>query len=418
MYIPRNRYLNELISLRHNGMIKIVTGIRRCGKSFLLFEIFSKWLTDNGVDSSHILKIDLENRRNASLRDPDALIQHIDSLMVDDRMYYILIDEIQLVAEFEDVLNSYLKIHNADVYVTGSNARFLSKDVVTTFRGRGFEVRISPLTFSEFYSAKQFSSVVAAYNEYSLYGGLPQVLELDDPDQKASFLRNLYRHTYLRDIKERYQIRYDEEMECLLDYLSSSIGSLTNPSRLTNTMNSVLRSKISRPTVVAYIEYVCDSFLVEKAMRYDVKGRRYFDTQSKYYFSDLGLRNARLNFRQTEPTHIMENIIYNELRARGFNVDVGIVTTTERDADKRLTRKQLEVDFVCNLGSRRYYIQSAYRLESEEKARQERASLLRIGDSFKKIIVVGEGTPVMRDDNGITIISIYDFLLKDNSLEL
>lgn len=418
MYIPRNRYLNELISLRHNGMIKIVTGIRRCGKSFLLFEIFSKWLTDNGVDSSHILKIDLENRRNASLRDPDALIRHIDSLMVDDRMYYILIDEIQLVAEFEDVLNSYLKIHNADVYVTGSNARFLSKDVVTTFRGRGFEVRISPLTFSEFYSAKQFSSVAAAYNEYSLYGGLPQVLELDDPDQKASFLRNLYRHTYLRDIKERYQIRYDEEMECLLDYLSSSIGSLTNPSRLTNTMNSVLRSKISRPTVVAYIEYVCDSFLVEKAMRYDVKGRRYFDTQSKYYFSDLGLRNARLNFRQTEPTHIMENIIYNELRARGFNVDVGIVTTTERDADNRLTRKQLEVDFVCNLGSRRYYIQSAYRLESEEKARQERASLLRIDDSFKKIIVVGEGTPVMRDDNGITIISIYDFLLKDNSLEL
>lgn len=417
MIIARDIYLKDLISLRHNGMIKIVTGIRRCGKSFLLFEIFSKWLREQGVDESHIIKIDLENRRNAELRDPDLLIAYIDSRMTDESMYYIMIDEIQMVKEFEDVLNSYLKIRNADVYVTGSNARFLSKDVITTFRGRGFEVKVNPLSFSEFYSAKSGMSVKAAYDEYSLYGGLPQVVGLLDERLKSAYLKDLYTETYLRDIQERYQIKYEEEMNGLLDFISSAIGSLTNPTKLTDTLNSAIKSKISRPTVVKYIEYMCDAFLVEKALRYDVKGKRYFDTQFKYYFSDMGLRNARLNFRQVEPSHIMENIIYNELKIRGYNVDVGIVPAVVRNEDGVQSRSQFEIDFVCNQGSRRYYVQSAYRMESEEKKEQEKRSLLNVDDSFKKIIIVGDEQLVRRDNDGITTISIFDFLLNNNSLE-
>jgi hypothetical protein len=417
MYIERNHYLEKLISCRHNGMIKVVTGVRRCGKSFLLFEIFTKWLSNNGVDNAHIIQIDLEDRRNSSLRDPDKLLAHIDSQIRDSKMHYILIDEVQLVDEFEDVLNSYLKMRNADVYVTGSNAKFLSKDVITTFRGRGFEIRVFPLTFREFFSAFQ-GTVQAAYYMYSLYGGLPQVLTLDTPELKSQYLRDLFTETYLKDIHQRHTLKHDEEMDALLNFISSSIGSLTNPNKLANTMNSVMQSQITRATVSTYLDYVCESFIVEKAVRYDLKGKRYFDTQAKYYFADMGLRNARLNFRQTEPSHIMENIIYNELRARDYNVDVGVVPVIRRNAAGEQQRAQLEVDFVCNQGSRRYYIQSAYRMIDDEKVKQEEASLRNVDDSFKKIIVVGDEVPILRSESGITTISIYDFLLRENALEL
>lgn len=417
MIIQRDTYLKKLISCRHNGMIKVVTGVRRCGKSYLLFELFNEWLQKNGVKGNHIIKVDLEDRRNINLRNPDTLLGYIDSQMVDNDMYYILIDEVQLVPEFEDVLNSYLKVDNADIYVTGSNAKFLSKDVITTFRGRGFEIRVHPLSFSEFYSAYN-GTKQAAFYEYSIYGGLPQILNLDNDELKSQYLEDLFTETYLKDIKQRYKIKHDEEMECLLNFLSSSIGGLTNPNRLTNTMESVIHSNITRYTVNNYLEYICESFLVEKSLRYDLKGKRYFDTQYKYYFSDMGLRNARLNFRQSEPSHIMENIIYNELRIRGYNVDVGVVPTVKRNIDGKQIRVQLEIDFVCNLGSKRYYIQSAYRMPDEAKMQQECASLRAVGDSFKKIIIVGDEVPVLRNDAGITTISIYDFLLKENSLEL
>lgn len=417
MRIERDLYLKRLIESRHNGMIKIITGIRRSGKSYLLFNLFADWLRQNGVDEKHILKIDLENRRNKALRNPDALLEHIDSNMIDKRMYYILIDEIQLVDEFEDVLNSYLKIENADVYVTGSNARFLSKDVITTFRGRGEEIKVFPLSFREFISASR-QPVELAFEEYITFGGLPQILEYNSTERKIEYLKALFAETYLTDIKERYQVRNDEELEILLDIISSSIGGLTNPRKLANTFESEKKVKLSDKTIKTYLDYICDSFLVEKALRYDVKGKRYIDTPYKYYFIDLGLRNARLNFRQLEKTHMMENVIYNELRIRGFNVDVGIVPVFVRDEFGKNKRLTYEIDFVCNKGNQRYYIQSAYRLDSEEKKRQEENSLRNVDDSFKKIIIVGRPILVERDNSGITTISIYDFLLKENSLEL
>lgn len=417
MRIDRNTYLNRVIESRHNGMIKIITGVRRSGKSYLLFNLFTDWLKGNGIEDSHIIKIDLENRRNRALRDPDALLEHIDSQMTDSKMYYILIDEVQLVSEFEDVLNSYLKIENADVYVTGSNARFLSKDVITTFRGRGEEIKVFPLSFKEFLPVcgKQME---LAFQEYMTYGGLPQIVEYASPERKVEYLKALFAETYITDIKERYQVRNDEELEILLDIISSSIGGLTNPHKLANTFESEKHVKLSDKTIKAYLDYICDSFLVEKAQRYDVKGKKYIDTPYKYYFVDLGLRNARLNFRQLEKTHMMENVIYNELRVRGFNVDVGVVPVFVRDSDGKNKRVTYEIDFVCNKGNQRYYIQSAYRLDSEEKIRQEENSLRNIDDSFKKIIVVGNPILVERDNAGITTISIYDFLLKENSLEL
>lgn len=417
MKIQRDIYLNRVIESRHNGMIKIITGVRRSGKSYLLFNLFADWLKDNEVDTGHIICIDLEDRRNIALRDPDALLSYIDSKMVDDKMYYILMDEIQLVAEFEDVLNSYLKIENADIYVTGSNARFLSKDVITTFRGRGEEIRVYPLNFREFMSATD-KSVESAFEEYMTYGGLPQVLKYNLETQKSEYLKSLFEKTYITDIKERYQIKYDEELEILLDIISSNIGALTNPRKLSNTFESEKRVKISDKTIKTYLDYICDSFLVEKAQRYDVKGKRYIDTPYKYYFTDLGLRNARLNFRQLEKSHIMENIIYNEMRVRGFNVDVGIVPSFAKNEDGSNKRVNYEIDFVCNRGNQRYYLQSAYRLESYDKIQQEKNSLRNVDDSFKKIIIVGYPILVERDNDGITKISIYDFLLKDNSLEL
>ncbi len=398
-------------------MIKIITGVRRCGKSYLLFNLFVDWLKDNGISESHIIKVDLENRRNRTLRNPDNLLEFIDSKMQDNEMYYILIDEIQLVDEFEDVLNSYLKIENADVFVTGSNARFLSKDVITTFRGRGEEIKVYPLSFSEYMSVCD-KSMELAFEEYMTYGGMPQIVEYNSAERKVNYLKSLFAETYLTDIKERYQIKNDEELEILLDVISSSIGGLTNPTKLANTFLSEKKVSLSDKTIKSYLDYICDSFLVEKALRYDVKGKKYINTPYKYYFVDLGLRNARLNFRQMEKTHMMENVIYNELRIRGFNVDVGIVPVTIRDADGRQRRVTYEIDFVCNKGNQKYYIQSAYRLESEEKAKQEENSLRNVDDSFKKIIIVGNPILVERNNFGITTISIYDFLLNPNSLEL
>ena len=417
MRIERKIYLDKVVESRHNGMIKIITGVRRSGKSFLLFDLFADWLEAEGVSSDHIIKIDLENRRNKSLRNPDNLLEFIDSKMIDKEMYYILIDEIQLVDEFEDVLNSYLKIKNADVYVTGSNARFLSKDVITTFRGRGEEIKVFPLNFREFMSATD-KGMELAFEEFMTYGGLPQVLEYKEEERKTEYLKALFAETYITDIKERYNVKHDEELEILLDVISSNIGCLTNPSKLVNTFQSEKKVKLSDKTIKNYLDYICDSFLVEKSLRYDIKGKKYIDTPYKYYFVDLGLRNARLNFRQLEKTHMMENIIYNELRVRGFNVDVGIVPLVIRDENGSQKRVSYEVDFVANKGNQRYYIQSAYRLDSDEKIAQEQNSLRNVDDSFKKIVIVGNPILVERDNNGITTMSVYDFLLKENSLEL
>ena len=417
MKIQRNHYLNKLIASRHNGLIKIITGIRRCGKSFLLFTLFSEWLEEDGVASDHIIKIDLENRRNKSLRNPDALLSHIDAQIKDDRMHYVMIDEVQLVPEFEDVLNSYLKLPNVDVYATGSNARFLSKDVITTFRGRSMEIKVYPLSFREFFSVYQ-GSKKEALDEYMTFGGMPQVISFNDPELKSEYLKNLYTETYLRDIKERYQIKNEEYMDNLLDFISSAIGSLTNPTKLANTFESVKKEKVSRNTVCSYLDYICESFLAEKAARYDVKGKKYLDTPYKFYYTDLGLRNARLNFRQLEPSHMMENIIYNELQIRGFNVDVGVVPIVKRNADGKQERVRLEIDFVCNKGSQKYYIQSAYQMLDEQKIKQEEASLRNVDDSFKKIIVVADNIIIRRNEAGITTMGVYDFLLKENALEL
>ena len=415
--IERKKYLEELVSLQNNGMIKAITGMRRCGKSFLLFEIFTSYLEKNGVAPDHIIKVDLENYKNRAMRNPDNLYAYVESRIIDGGMYYILLDEVQMLDNFEDVLNGFLKMRNVDVYVTGSNAKFLSKDIITEFRGRGFEVKMYPLSFSEFMSAYS-GSVQAGFNEYMLYGGLPQILSYTSEEQKVRFLKTLFDETYIKDIKDRHDIRKDDDLEELINIMASGIGALTNPNKLANTFRSEKKSVISYDTVKDYIDYLCDSFLIEKSTRYDIKGKRYINSPYKYYFMDLGLRNARINFRQSEKSHLMENLIYNELRVRGFNVDVGVVPVVTKDKDGKQQRSNLEVDFICNLGSRRYYIQSAYRMESEEKREQERASLLKVDDSFKKIIIIGEEGPVIREEAGITTISIYDFLLKDNSLEL
>lgn len=376
--------MDELVSLRNNGMIKIITGMRRCGKSYLLFEIFTSYLESNGIAPDHIIKVDLEDYRNRAMRNPDNLYAYVESRITDGDMYYILLDEVQMLDQFEDVLNGFLRIRNADVYVTGSNARFLSKDIITEFRGRGFEVKMYPLSFSEYMSAYP-GTVQAGLNEYMLYGGLPQVLSYQTEEQKVRFLKALFDETYLKDIKERYEIRKDDDLEELINIMASGIGALTNPNKLANTFQSEKKSPLSSDTVKNYIDYLCDSFLIEKSTRYDIKGKRYINSPYKYYFMDLGLRNARINFRQSEKSHLMENMVYNELRIRGFNVDVGVVPVVRRGEDGKQHRSSLEVDFVCNLGSRRYYIQSAYRMESDEKISQERASLLRVDDSFKKM---------------------------------
>lgn len=417
MKIERSIYLKKLIDRQHNGMIKVITGVRRCGKSYLVFNLFYDYLKSQGVDNDHIIMVNLESRRNIKLRNPDSLLDYIDSRMHDDNMYYILLDEVQLVDEFEDVLNSYLSVPNADVYVTGSNAKFLSKDVITEFRGRGDEVKVYPLSFSEYMSAYN-GSQQRGLDDFMTYGGLPFILSLKSEEQKSTYLKNLFAETYIKDIKDRYKIRHEDELEDLLNIISSSVGSLTNPAKLVNTFKSMKNISITADTLKSYLEYLCDSFLVTKAMRYDVKGKRYIDTPYKYYFTDTGLRNARINFRQDEKTHLMENIIFNELLIRGFNVDVGVVPVVKIGDDGKQHRSQLEIDFVCNQGSRRYYIQSAFRMDSDDKLRQEQASLLNVRDSFKKIIITGEEGLIHRNEQGITTMSIYDFLLNPDSLEL
>ena len=415
MIIERNYYLQKLLAKRHNGMIKVLTGARRCGKSFLLFNIFVDVLKKEGVDEKHIIKINLEDRRNKELRNPDNLLKYIDSSLIDDKMHYILLDEVQMVDEFEDVLNSYLHVPNADVYVTGSNAKLLSKDVITEFRGRGDEIRIHPLSFREYVSSqnkqKDREQLLA---DYMLYGGLPQVATMDSNEEREEYLRNLFAHTYIKDIKERNAIHNDDDLEELIDVMASSIGGLTNPIKIYNTFKTIKQSCISRDTIKKYLDYLQDSFLVERSIRYDIKGRKYIDTPSKYYFEDLGLRNARLNFRQSEKTHLMENLIYNELRLRGFAVDVGQVTLNTKNAEGKSERKYLEVDFVCNKGYERIYIQSAFALPTEEKQEQEFNSLRQIKDSFQKIVIVGGLQPTYRNDEGILILNVYDFLMKEN----
>lgn len=414
MEIKRDIHLKRLIASRHNGLIKVVTGIRRCGKSYLLMTLFRNFLLEDGVREDHIIMVDLENRRNKKLRDPDNLLEYIDLQMVDDGMYYILLDEIQVVSEFEDVLNSYLSVPNADVYVTGSNSRFLSKDVITEFRGRGDEIHITPLSFMEFHSIHPELESYVALQEYLTFGGLPQVCIEPDEGKKIGYLQRLFEKTYLTDIRERYHIRGEEVMEELLDVVASCIGGLTNPSKIENTFRSVKGVHLSKNTIKQYLDILEESFLVNRCIRYDIRGRKYIDTPQKFYFEDLGLRNARIGFRQVEQTHLMENMIYNELRLRGYIVDVGVVTSNMKGEDGVYRRNQLEVDFVCNKGSRRVYVQSAFRLPTQEKREQEMASLLKIDDSFRKVIITEDMIKRHQDDNGVEWVNVFDFLRSDD----
>ena len=414
--VERNIYLNRLIDSIGNGMIKIVTGVRRSGKSFLLFRLFVEWLQSQGIDDAHIIKVNLEDRLNKQLRDPDVLLNHIYSHILDDGHFYVLLDEVQMVPEFEDVLNSFLDKENVDVFVTGSNAKFLSKDVITEFRGRGEEIFMQPLSFGEFMPVYE-GSYELGLDEYMTFGGLPQVLSYKTEKEKSNYLKGLFRKTYITDIVDRYGVRNTTELGELLDIVASCIGSLTNPTKIANTFASVKNVRITNETVQKWLEYLCDSFLVAKAVRYDVKGRKYIDTPSKFYFCDLGLRNARLNFRQTENTHLMENLIYNELIYRGYNVDVGVVVTEMKDEEGKRHKVQLEIDFVCNQGSKRIYVQSAYRLPTEAKQNQELFSLTKADDSFKKVVIVGEDQLVHRNDKGIVTMSLRDFLMDKDALD-
>lgn len=418
MEIKRDLHLQKLIAKKHNRMIKVITGIRRCGKSYLLFNLFCQHLKEEGIDDDHIIKINLENRRNKSLRDPDILLNYIDGKMKDQKMYYILIDEIQYVSEFEDVLNSYLSVENADVYVTGSNSKFLSKDVITEFRGRGDEIHLHPLSFKEVMSVKEGVPKEDVLLEYMMYGGLPQAVQKESDREKREYLQRLFTQTFLRDIKERYNIKNDDDLKELVNIVASSIGGLTNATKIRNTFKTVKQSNISHETISNYLEYLEDAFLIDKAVRYDIKGRRYIDTPVKYYFSDTGLRNARLNFRQLEQTHLLENVVYNELKRRDFSVDVGQVTVNMKDDDGKSVRNQLEVDFVCNEGYKRLYIQVAWRIDDEEKRAQEQNSLQRINDSFRKIIIVGDHSHRYQNDEGILFMNIYEFLADQQSLDV
>lgn len=417
MVINRDIYLNRLIASKHNGLIKIITGLRRCGKSYLLFKLFKEHLRNVGIDDNHIIQVDLEDRRNKNLRNPDVLLAHIDSKMKDNDMYYILLDEVQCVKDFEDVLNSYLKIENADIYVTGSNSKFLSTDIITEFRGRGTQICVHPLSFAEIMSVDQ-RHPIDVWNDYYTYGGLPLVLSLSTDEAKESYLKDLYAKVYLTDIKDRYSIRCDSELQELLQIMASTIGSPTNPSKLENTFKSVKNVTLSSKTINTYLSYLEDAFLIEKSIRYDIKGKKYINTLAKHYFTDMGIRNAILGFRQMEENHIMENVIYNELRIRGYYVDVGMVETRPLNSEGKRIRKQYEVDFVANRGSQRYYIQSAFIMPTDSKERQESNSLLNIDDAFKKIIIVKDYIKPKRNQLGIITIGLIDFLLKPELMEM
>lgn len=401
----------------NNGMIKVVTGIRRSGKSYLLFKLFYEYLLSQGVLESHIIKIELDQRKNRIYRDPDVILDYIETLIEDDKQYYILLDEVQMLNDFEEVLNSLLHISNVDIYVTGSNSKFLSKDVITEFRGRGDEIHVFPLTFKEFMQVYD-GDMYRGFADYIVYSGLPLISTMKTETQKVNYLTNLFNETYLKDIIERNHIEKTQELENLINVLASAIGSLTNPPKIQATFKSSIGSAISINTIRQYIEYLEDAFIISKAQRYNVKGRKYIGTPLKYYFEDIGLRNARLGFRQVEETHLMENIIYNELRYRGYSVDVGVVEKREMRENGKQIRKALEIDFVANLGSQRYYIQSALSMPTPEKQIQEKTSLINVADSFKEIIIVKDIVNVKRDENGIVTMSIYDFLLKENSLDL
>ena len=417
MEIRRDVYLNKLIRKKKNGLIKVVTGIRRCGKSYLLFHLFHNHLLEEGVPEDHVIEVALDDRRNKALRDPDAMLRYIEQRMQGKGDYYIILDEVQYMDEFEDVLNSLLHIPNADVYVTGSNSKFLSSDVITEFRGRGDEIHVYPLSFRE-YASVYPGTPDEAWDDYVVYGGLPLILSMEAPEDKAEYLTTLFQKVYLSDIVERHHVRSKAELDELVDVLASSTGSYTSLSKLMKTFKSVKNKTLSDKTIKNYIDFLMDSFLISKATRYDIKGKKYIGSPAKYYFEDVGLRNARLGFRQVEENHLMENIIYNELRIRGYHVDVGVVEHYSANSAGKREKRQLEVDFVATLGSDKCYIQSAFAMPSSDKAEQERRSLLSISDSFRKIIVVGRDQKVRRDENGIATIGIQKFLLDENSLRL
>ena len=416
MEIKRDAYLQQLIERKDNGMIKVITGIRRCGKSYLLFTIYKRHLLESGIDADHIIEIALDGIENEDLRDPKACFKYIKDTMTDEGKYYLLLDEVQFMPRFEEVLNSLLRVSNIDVYVTGSNSKFLSSDIVTEFRGRGDEIRIYPLSFAEFYSAYN-GEYEDAWDDYMIYGGLPQVVGFQSERQKADYLRNIFANVYLKDVIERNKIQNVDEIGILVDVLASDIGAPTNPSKIANTFASERQITYTNKTISNHIDYLADAFLISKASRYDIKGRKYIGANLKYYFTDLGLRNARLNFRQQEPTHIMENIVYNELLIRGYNVDVGVVEIFDKDKEGKRVRKQLEVDFVVNQGNQRYYIQVAYDMTSEEKQTQEFNSLRNIPDSFKKIVIVNGSKKPWRNEDGFVVMGMKYFLLNAHSLE-
>lgn len=416
MEIKRDSYLEQLKIRKDNGMIKIITGIRRCGKSFLLFVLFKKYLLESGVDHDHIIEIALDGIENEELREPKKCYQYIKDAMKDERNYYLLLDEVQFMPRFEEVLNSLLRISNIDVYVTGSNSKFLSSDIVTEFRGRGDEIRIYPLSFAEFYAALG-GDYEDAWEEYMVYGGLPQVAQFSVERQKAEYLKNIFTNVYIKDVVERNRIQNVDEIGTLVDILASAIGAPTNPTKISNTFKSERGINYSNKTISNHIEYLAEAFLISKANRYDIKGRKYVGANLKYYFSDIGLRNARLNFRQQEPTHIMENIVYNELLIRGYNVDVGIVDVFKKNREGKRVHKQLEVDFVANQSSQRYYIQVAYDMTTEEKQTQEFHSFRNIPDSFKKIVIVNGTKKPWRNEEGFVIMGMKYFLLNADSLE-
>lgn len=413
--ICRQHYLDQLIAKEGNGLVKIVTGPRRCGKSFLLFNLFVDHLKRRGIADERIIRIAMDDRANKALRNPDECYRHVRELVEDGDRYYLLIDEVQLMDEFEDVLNGFLHLGNVDVYVTGSNSRFLSTDVITEFRGRGDEIRMYPLSFAEFFSVVG-GDWSDAWNQYSTYGGMPLVLAQPDDAAKSAYLKSLMSETYVRDIVERNDVANKAGLDELIDVVASAVGSLTNPTRLANTFASAGRVKVSQPTIAVYLKYLEDAFVISAAQRYDVKGKRYIGAQRKYYFEDVGLRNARLNFRQQEETHIMENVIYNELRCRGYNVDVGVLDVLERDGVK-VDRKRIEIDFVVNQASRRYYIQSAFALPDAAKVAQEKRPLLHVDDSFKKIVIVKDNVMLSRDEWGVVTMGLKQFLLDPSSLD-
>lgn len=416
MEIRRDKYLTDLQNRMHNGLIKVVTGIHRSGKSYLVFTLFKRFLMDNHVPEDHIIELALDERKNREYRNPDAILSYIENRITDREEYYLLLDEVQLLADFEEVLNSLLHVPNLDIYVTGSNSRFLSKDIITEFRGRGDEVHVFPLSFKEFMQAYP-GDQYRGFADYTMYGGLPLILSMKTEQQKVQYLTTLFEETYIKDIRERNRIERIQELNDLINVLASAIGSLTNPRRIEATFKTQIHSDISVNTISQYIELLEDAFLIKAANRYDVKGRKYIGTPLKYYFVDVGLRNARLGFRQSEETHLMENVIYNELRMRGYQVDVGVVPIRINNDERRRERTQLEIDFIATMGSRKYYLQSAFSLPDEAKIKQEKAPLLKVNDSFKKLIIVNDMMNIRRDEDGITTMNVYDFLLNENSLE-